>query len=76
MNLAFDINVADAYRSKSQKARIITESWMGNNMYCPICGSATILHFKANKPVADFFCPDCNSEYELKSSERKNRHFS
>lgn len=71
MNLAFKLGIADAYKSNSQKARVITESWLSDNMYCPICGHATISHFTANKPVADFFCPICKSEYELKSSERK-----
>lgn len=75
MVLAFNTNIADTYKSKSQKARIVTETWMGENMYCPICGNPTIEHFNANKPVADFYCPHCNSEYELKSSERKNESF-
>lgn len=75
MELEFNSSIATGYKSKSQKARIITESWMCNNMYCPICGSPTISHFKANRPVADFFCPNCESEYELKSSERKTDTF-
>lgn len=75
MDLLFIQNIDNCYKSKSQKARIITETWMGDNMYCPICGNPTIQHFKANRPVADFFCPNCNSEYELKSSERKINTF-
>ena len=26
-----------------------------------------IRHFENNRPVADFYCPHCNEEYELKS---------
>ena len=36
-------------------------------MYCPRCGNTHITKFENNRPVADFFCPLCNNEYELKS---------
>lgn len=36
-------------------------------MFCPRCGNLHIKHFENNRPVADFFCPSCNNEYELKS---------
>lgn len=48
-------------------ARILTETWVADNMFCPRCGHLHINHFENNRPVADFFCPNCNSEYELKS---------
>ena len=38
-------------------------------MYCPRCGNVHINHFENNRPVADFYCPVCRSEYELKSKE-------
>jgi len=69
MNLTFNLNVAQNYKSKSQKYRVITETWLEDNMYCPICGECKLTHYKANKPVADFFCSNCNSDYELKSKE-------
>lgn len=75
MNLTLNKEIAEQYKSNSQKARIITETWMVNNMFCPTCGNATISHFTANRPVADFFCPCCRSEFELKSSERKTDSF-
>lgn len=59
--------LAQGYSSASQKTRIITESWVGSNMFCPRCGSSHIEHFKNNKPVADFYCPSCGSQFELKS---------
>ena len=67
MNLNFDVNTASEYRSNTQKARVLTESWVANNMYCPRCGNLYINHFPNNSPVADFYCPSCKSEYELKS---------
>ncbi len=38
-------------------------------MYCPRCGNLHIKHFENNRPVADFYCDHCNSEYELKSKD-------
>jgi len=67
MNLQMDAEVASAYSSNSQKIRVITEHWVGNNLYCPYCGSVYISHFENNRPVADFYCPKCTEEYELKS---------
>ncbi len=56
-----------AYRSRSQIARVLTESWILDNMYCPRCGNRSLNHFENNKPVADFYCPSCKSQYELKA---------
>lgn len=62
-----DDKVAENYKSNSQKIRIITEQWVSNNLFCPYCGKEKIAHFENNRPVADFYCPDCAEEYELKS---------
>ena len=67
MNLDFDASLAEGYRSGSQIARVVTENWMSVNMYCPRCGNIHISHFENNRPVADFFCPACKNEFELKS---------
>ena len=58
----------EQYKSKSQKIRAITETWAESNMFCPYCGNQYIFHFENNRPVADFFCPSCREEYELKSN--------
>jgi type II restriction enzyme len=39
--------------------------------YCPNCGNSKISAFPANTPLADFFCPSCSEEYELKSQKNK-----
>ena len=67
MNLVFDNSIIENYHSGTQKARVLTENWVNQNMYCPRCGNLHIKHFENNRPVADFFCPFCNNEYELKS---------
>lgn len=67
MELNFDNSLVNTYHSGSQIARVITEKWVADNMFCPRCGRLRIEHFPNNKPVADFYCPECHSEYELKS---------
>ena len=67
MNLSFDIQSIEKYHSASQITRVLTETWVHENMYCPRCGNLTIKKFENNRPVADFFCPSCKNEYELKS---------
>ena len=67
MNLSLYDNLAAEYKSSSQKARVITENWIASNMFCPRCGNAKLTHFENNRPVADFFCDNCNNQYELKS---------
>ena len=67
MQLDFNIELVRNYHSASQVARILTENWVTDNMFCPRCGNAHIRHFENNRPVADFFCPMCKNEYELKS---------
>lgn len=62
-----DGRIAERYSSNAQKIRIITETWVGGNVFCPYCGNQYIDHFGNNRPVADFFCPICEEEYELKS---------
>jgi type II restriction enzyme len=67
MDLHLNTNIPTRYHSNSQKARIITEQWVNQNMFCPVCGAEHLVQFTANKPVADFYCDNCRQEYELKS---------
>lgn len=55
MNLFFDVKLADKYTNPSQKAKILTESWVNDQIYCPNCGHLDIDKYENNKPVADFF---------------------
>lgn len=71
MDLHFNQSLASGYHSGSQISRVLTEDWMANNMFCPVCGAPVLGHYEANKPVADFFCDDCKSDFELKSKESK-----
>jgi type II restriction enzyme len=57
----------DAYKSKSQRARIATESWAESNLYCPNCSSSELVSTAVGTPVIDFTCPRCAATYQLKS---------
>ena len=59
------------YISGSQRARVWTERWVAEWVYCPNCGNPKVKQFPANLPVADFFCPSCGDQYELKSQKKK-----
>lgn len=77
MNLFFDNKICLKYKSASQVARIVTEYWLAQNMFCPICGAPLLHQYTANKPVADFYCDLCKSDFELKSyksNEGKIKH--
>lgn len=69
MNLQLNTSVAKGYKSSSQIARVITERWVEKNSFCPRCGKTRLERFENNQPVADFYCRDCNAEYELKSKK-------
>lgn len=71
MDLDFNTLLSLKYKSNSQKIRAMSEEWFANNMFCPHCGCTKIAQFANNKPVADFFCDSCKSEYELKSNAKK-----
>ena len=66
MQLRLTSEIASNYSSAPQKIRVLTESWVGNSIFCPNCGSA-LNRFENNSPVADFYCNKCSEEYELKS---------
>lgn len=58
-----------AYDSGSQSARVWTEEWAAEWLYCPNCGNARLTRFPANLPVADFYCSQCEDQFELKSKK-------
>lgn len=70
MNPCFDLASAEKYKSKSQQIRVMSEKWVKSNIFCPACGSA-LRCYGNNHPAADFYCPQCPEQFELKSSGRK-----
>ena len=68
MKIVFNTKLAENYKSASQKIRVLSESWVDEEIFCPNCG-INIDSYENNKPVADFYCPNCKEEYELKSKK-------
>jgi len=71
MNLHFNQSLAKNYHSESQKVRVLSEAWVKENSYCTNCSAQSLAEFANNKPVADFYCGNCNEQYELKSKKAK-----
>ena len=69
MNLNFNQSLAANYKSPSQIIRVLSESWVANQGYCPNCNAEPLAEFANGKPVADFYCTNCSEEYELKSKK-------
>ncbi len=69
MNLFFNAKLSNGYNNFSQKIRVLTEDWVDRQIYCPNCGNWKIDKYSNNKPVADFFCSNCEEDYELKSKK-------
>ena len=71
MQISLNFALADNYKSPSQKIRAMTEDWVKSQIFCPSCGSM-LKKYPNNKPVADYYCPVCQEDYELKSNRGKN----
>lgn len=69
MKLTFDEKLAVNYKNTSQKVRVLTEQWVDNSIFCPNCGHLNIDKYPNNQPVADFYCSNCQEDYELKSKQ-------
>jgi hypothetical protein len=68
MKLGFEESQT-AYDSGSQQARVWTERWVADWMFCANCGAPRLSQLPANSPVADFVCPVCADQFEVKSKK-------
>ncbi len=59
--------LATAYRSPTQRARVVSEAWGEENLYCASCASNKLRRLATNTPAIDFACPRCDSVFQLKS---------
>jgi type II restriction enzyme len=67
MDLCFDTSKAAGYKSGSQIARVLTESWARMNLYCVSCRADRLAPARENTRVVDFVCDKCREQYQLKS---------
>ena len=71
MLLTFNTSLAVGYTSASQKVRVLTEDWVERMIFCPNCGQDHLVNYENNRPVADFYCQNCQEDFELKSKNGK-----
>jgi len=62
---------AASYKSASQRARVVTEAWGEENLYCPNCPSPKLTRLKHNTRASDFCCPECKFWYQLKGQQSR-----
>ena len=67
MKLEMDPSVAKEYESPSQIARVVTEEWANENLYCPACLNGSLEHTRTGKKLVDYVCTECEENYQLKS---------
>jgi type II restriction enzyme len=74
MNLSMTGGLATAYRSGSQRARVVTEAWGEKNLFCPNCSSPKLTWLEPGHPASDYSCPECKFWYQLKSQRTPIRN--
>lgn len=59
-----------SYTSNSQIARVLSEAWVRDAIFCPACGDG-LSAAQNNSEACDFVCLSCAEEFELKSKSQK-----
>ena len=72
MILSMATESAVGYASKSQIARLITETWGAVNLYCVACCNDGVRATAPNTKAVDFVCPQCSAGYQLKAGRQWN----
>jgi type II restriction enzyme len=67
VNLQMTSALAANYKSGCQRARVVTESWGKQNLYCPKCTSDALDLAPTNTQAYDYVCPNCDAPFQLKS---------
>ncbi len=70
MDLRLPVSLASAYRSRSQQARVVSEAWGAEQLFCAACIRDQLDSFRNNNAASDYHCPECNERYQLKSQSR------
>ena len=67
MDLNLNPSLGVAYTSRSQVARVVTESWVAEQLYCPACNHEALTPTAPGTKVIDFQCETCEETFQLKS---------
>jgi len=73
LHLSLDADLLGMYPSGRQSARLLTESWIENNLYCPNCLEPRLEREQVNTPLTDFRCVNrsCGQTFQLKAQRGK-----
>lgn len=71
MRLDMPVHIAANYRSAAQRARVVSELWGSENLYCPCCPAEALDSSPPNTKAIDFSCGSCDSLFQLKSGQAK-----
>jgi type II restriction enzyme len=71
MNLSMAGELAAAYTSGAQRARVVTEAWGVDNLYCPNCAAPKFSRLKHSTKTSDFACPNCKFWFQLKGQKTR-----
>jgi type II restriction enzyme len=71
MHLSMTGELAAAYKSGAQQARVVTEAWGENNLYCPNCASPNLARLQNNAKASDYSCPKCGCWFQLKGQRTR-----
>ena len=68
MNLRMPGELAENYKSAAQRARVVSEAWGEENLFCPNCTSRILRRSPHGTQAVDYTCPRCDSPFQLKSA--------
>jgi type II restriction enzyme len=71
MQLQMPGDLAQGYSSKAQQARVVTEAWGREELFCVNCNSGSLGSTPANNQAIDFVCPQCSAPFQLKAKSSK-----
>ena len=67
MDLNLKPSLGLAYTSRAQIARVVTENWVAEQVYCPACACDALTATPTGTQVVDFRCESCEEMFQLKS---------
>lgn len=71
-SLQCDILKASRYQNPTQVARVVSECWCSENLYCAACNAESLQQARANTRALDFRCMNCSETYQIKSQRKLN----
>ena len=70
MQLELPVKGLENYHSPTQRARVATEGWAVEHLFCVNCDSPRLTPLPRNARAVDFECPACGDPFQLKGQSR------